>query len=304
MNSKKFVYIWLLLSLICVIGFQLVFLEVSHASKLCDLKIDRVTPDKGAFTVSNIGTYTNKKTKALIWIKYENGTIYKKLVNIKAILPGRSVYYKNQYKINGPMKNALIRVNPYQSQRELNFSNNVVFFKKKSIAYFLSENLSPVNIYEYFYVTEFYPGGIRSEDCSGIPFIDYTSVISSPIDHWTNGDINGTESIRSIKIYLGLINTVSKVSLKLRYEPLLIIKLNNGLGKEVDFSWNSSSQAYEINQDLNVSNPWITCINLAPDLNDSSPLDGQNFCVNKTIFAYKKTKLIVPGSNVDSWIFS
>lgn len=304
MNSEKFIYVWLFLSLICIIGSQLVLLEVSHASKLCDLKIDRVTPDKGAFTVSNIGTYTNKRTKALIWIKYKNGTVYKKLVDIKAILPGRSVYYKNQFKINGPIKNALIRVNPYQSQRELNFLNNVVFFKKKSIAYSISENLSPVEINENFYVAEYYPEDILSENCCWLPFIDYTSIISDPVDHYTDGEINGSESIKRIMIYLQLEDTVSKLSLKLRYEPLLIVKLDNGLGKEVDFTWNSSTQSYEINQDLNVSNPSITCINLAPDLNDSSALDCQNFCVNKTIFAYKKNRSIIPGSNVDSWIFS
>lgn len=304
MKPEKFVSIWLILSLICVIGLQIALIEVSHGSKLCDLKIDRVTPDKGAFTVSNIGTYPNKRTKALIWIKYENGTIYKNLVDVKAILPGKSVYYKNKFVINGPVKNALIRVNPYKSQRELNFNNNIIFFKKTPPVSFISGNLSPVNFSQNIVATEFYADGQWSSYCRGRGFTNYTPVISYPKTHWTNGKINGTESIKRIHVSLYLGNTISKISLKLRYEPLLVVKLNSGLGQEVELPWNSSSQAYELNQDLNVSNPYIICLNLAPGLNDISPLNRQCFYVNQTIFVYNKTMTVIPGYNIKSWKFS
>lgn len=270
MNSEKIIYIWLFLSLICVIGTQLVILEVSHASKLCDLKIDRVTPDKGAFTVSNIGTYTNKRTKALIWIKYENGTIYKKFVDVKAILPGKSVYYKNKFVITGPVKNALIRVNPSQSQRELNFNNNAVFFKYiLPIANIENKTIFASESYKYSWKY-----GLKD-----YPTLNYTPIISQP----SNGDFIDFVSVR-----INLTNKkIDKVILKIKYHPDLEVYITNGYYNYYNFQWNSLTSAYEVNTPFIANNPTINVWSSAYSDNEVySSLTGINFNIGTTILIY------------------
>lgn len=270
MNSEKFVYIWLFLSLICVIGTQLVILEVSHASKLCDLKIDRVTPDQGAFTVSNIGTYTNKRTKALIWIKYENGTIYKKFVDIKAILPGKSVYYKNKFVINGPVKNALIRVNPYQTQRELNFNNNAVFFKYTSSILNI-ENKTLMASENYRYSWKY---GLKD-----YPTLNFTPIVSPP----TNRDF-----IDTVSVCVNLTNKkIDKVILKIKYDPDLDVYIYNGNYNFYYFEWNYLTSTYEMKTPIIANNP--TIVVRSQDYNPTdvySSLTSINFNIGTTIFFY------------------
>lgn len=110
-----------------------------------DLKVARISPTRGGFTIMNTGaTNSPNGTKVLIWYKRADKSIYKTTVSIKSIAPGHSRYYNNAFApvTMSNLFTGLVRVNPKKEVKEEDYNNNIEFFAKSPVKWTGSNELA------------------------------------------------------------------------------------------------------------------------------------------------------------------